>query len=342
MSKASRRRWRLGTAALTGLMMLALAQRPALAEMEKATLSLPADGMHFLALYAAEDFKFLEQQGLELKTVFIAGIGSFNAVVSGAADFSVGSGASLARAAARGQRMLAIANMSSRPTWAVAVRKEIAEAAHFDPKAPLAQRAQVLKNLRMGVGGINTVAHAYLKVIAKAGGVDPDNGMVVAAMQPPDIIAAMSRKAIDGFVDGPPWPQKTDHDGQTLIIAQGIVGDPDWLAPIGSGVIITKPQTCAERRSLCVKLGRAVAQGAKFIHEHTAEAMASLKKRFPQIDEAALKLSLEIVQKATPSPPIVEEAAIVNGDKVNVEAGLLKPEDMLKSYQGLYTDEYVR
>jgi ABC-type nitrate/sulfonate/bicarbonate transport system substrate-binding protein len=321
--------------------MIGLSPR-ANAQMEHATLALPADGMHFLALYAAQDFHFLEQQGLDLKVVFIAGIGSFNAVVSGAADFSVGSGASLARAAARGQRMLAIANMSSRPTWAVAVRKDVAEAAHFDAQAPLATRAQVLKGLNMGIGGINTVAHAYLKVIAKAGGVDPDNGMVVAAMQPPDIIAAMSRKAIDGFVDGPPWPQKTTQDGTTVIIAEGIAGDPDWLAPIGSGVIITKPQTCTERRSLCVKMGRAVAMGARFIHEHSPEALASLKKRFPQVDEAALERSLTIVQLATPDPPIVEEAAIVNGDRVNVEAGMLKQEDMLKSYKELFTDEFVR
>src|SRR5215475_12202842 len=89
------RRWCF--AGLAALAALLGAQSPAAAQMEKATLSLPADGMHFLALYAAEDFHFLEQQGLELKTVFIAGIGSFNAVVSGAADFSVGSGASLAR-----------------------------------------------------------------------------------------------------------------------------------------------------------------------------------------------------------------------------------------------------
>ncbi len=319
-----------------------LAAVPARAEMEHATLSLPADGIHFLALYAAEDFHFLEQQGLEVKTVFIAGIGSFNAVVSGSAEFSVGSGASLARAAARGQRMLAIANMSSRPTWNVVVRKEVAEAAHFDRNAPLADRAKILKGLRMGVGGINTVAHAYLKVIAKTGGIDPDQGMVVAAMQPPDIIAAMTRQAIDGFVDGPPWPQKTDDDGMTVTVAEGIAGDPSWLAPVGSGLIITRPQLCIDHRSMCMKMGQAVAQGAKFIHEHSDEALASLKKRFPQFDEKTLARSLVVVQKATPSPPIVEEAAIVNSDKVNVEAGLMKPDEMLKSYDGLYTAEFVK
>ncbi len=312
------------------------------APLEHATMALPADGMHFLALYAAQDFHFLEQQGLDVKIVFIAGIGSFNAVVAGAADFSVGSGASLARAAARGQRMLAIANMSSRPTWAIAVRKDIAEAKHFDPKAPLDVRAQILKDLKMGVGGINTVAHAYLKVIAKTGGVDPEKDMVVAAMQPPDIIAAMSRKAIDGFVDGPPWPQQTVQDGATVIIAEGIAGDPPWLTPIGSGLIITRPQLCADHRSICEKMGHAVAMGAKFIHEHPAEALESLKKRFPQAGEPALARSLAIVQQATPDPPVVEEAAIVNGDRVNVEAGMMKPDEMLKSYDGLFTDQFVR
>ena len=312
------------------------------ADPDHVILSLPADGMHFLAFYAAQDFHFLEQQGLDVKVVFIPGIGSFNAVVSGAADFSIGSGASLARAASRGQRMLAIGNMSSRPTWSVVVRKDIAEAKHFDPKAPLAERAKILKDLRMGIGGVNTVAHAYLKVIAKIGGVDPDNAMVVAAMQPPDVMAAMSRKAIDGFVDGPPWPQKSTQAGDTVFVSEGIAGDPEWLAPIGSGLIITKPQTCTDRRALCEKMGRAVAMGAKFIHEHPDDAMESLKKRFPQVDHDVLAQSLVIVQKATPSPPIVEEAAIINGDKMNVQAGLMKEDDMLKSYAGLFTDEFVR
>ena len=31
-----------------------------------------------------------------------------------------------------------------------------------------------------------------------------------------------------------------------------------------------------------------------------------------------------------------------NAEKVSLEAKLLKPEDALKSYDGLYTDEYVK
>ena len=34
--------------------------------------------------------------------------------------------------------------------------------------------------------------------------------------------------------------------------------------------------------------------------------------------------------------------ALENGEIYSIEAGLLKPEDKLKSYDGLYTDEYVK
>ncbi len=76
-----------------------------------------------------------------MKTQLITGIGSFNAVIAGSADFSVSSAASLTRAAAKGQRMLAIANMIDKPVWVIVVSKEIAEAAHFDPEGAACARA---------------------------------------------------------------------------------------------------------------------------------------------------------------------------------------------------------
>jgi ABC-type nitrate/sulfonate/bicarbonate transport system substrate-binding protein len=130
-------------AALIAIALLGLAG-PVRAEEEHTLLTLPADVMQFLGIYAAQDLGFWKDQGLDVKTQFITGIGSFNAVVAGSADFSVSSAASLTRAAAKGQRMLAIANMIDKPVWVIVVSKEIAEAAHFDPKAPLAERAKIL------------------------------------------------------------------------------------------------------------------------------------------------------------------------------------------------------
>jgi ABC-type nitrate/sulfonate/bicarbonate transport system substrate-binding protein len=332
------RRW---LAALLAFALLGTAA-PARAEEEHALMALPADVMQFLGIYAAQDLGFWKKQGLEVKTVLITGIGSFNAVVAGSADFSVSSAASLTRAAARGQRMLAIANMIDKPVWVLVIRKDIADAAHFDPKAPLAARAKILAGKTLSVDGINSVIHGYLKVIAKAGGVDPDTGITVAPLAPSETLAAFARHAIDGFVNGPPWPQTVLQDGTAVAVASPLTGDPDWIAPNGSGVIITRPDFCRDHRSICVKMGRGLAEGARFIHDKPEEGLALLKKHFDKVDPAVVERAFQAVVAGTPVPPVMTAKVLGNSEHLNIEAGLMAPSDQLSSYDGLYTDEFVK
>ncbi|HZT51875.1 MAG TPA: ABC transporter substrate-binding protein, partial [Stellaceae bacterium] len=141
------RRARRGAALAAGVVAAALGggAGAARAETDHVTLALPAEGMNFLAYYVAQDLGIFAAQQIDVKGVVITGVGSFNAVVSGSVEFSFSSGSSLTRAAAHGQRMLALAQMNNLPVWDIVIRKEIAEAAHFDPKAPLAERAAILK-----------------------------------------------------------------------------------------------------------------------------------------------------------------------------------------------------
>lgn len=329
-------------AGLLGLSLLAAGTAlPARAEDEHTLLALPADVMQFLGIYAAQDLGFWKEEGLDVKTVFIAGVGSFNAVISGSADFAVSSGVALTRAAAHGQRMLAIANMIDRPVWSIVISKEIADAAHFDPAAPLAMRARVMQGKRMGIDAVNSVIHAYLRAIAKEGGVDPES-IVVAPLQPADTLAAFARKALDGFVGGTPWPQQVVQDGTGIVIASPITNDPDWIAPNGSGVVVTRPQFCVEHRSVCVKMGRGLVAGAKFIHDQPQDALALMKKHFDKIDAAVVEQSFKVVQIGTPVPPSVVAAVLSNSERLNIEAGLMTEADRLKSYDGLFTDAFVR
>lgn len=320
--------------------LLALAS-PARAEDEHALLALPANVMQFLGIYAAGDLGFWKDQGLDVQTVLITGIGSFNAVVAGSADFSISSAASLTRAAAHGQRMLAIANMIDKPVWTIVISKAIADAAHFDANAPLATRARILAGKKMSVDGINSVIHGYLRVIAKAGGVDPDS-MVVTPMAPAETLAAFSRGAIDGFVNGPPLPQQVLQAGTAVAVASPLTGDPDWIAPNGSGVIIARPQFCAEHRSICAKMGRGLAEGAAFIHDKPDQALALLKKHFDKVDPAVVERAFKAVVVGTPVPPRMTAAVLANSERLNIEAGLMAPSDQLKSYDGLFTDEFVK
>jgi len=237
--------------------------------------------------------------------------------------------------------MLAIANMNNLPPWDVVIRKSIADAAHFDPKAPLAERVKVLKGRTLVVDGIGSAAHSFLRVLAMAGGIDPDS-ITVSALQPQEMLAAYQRGQIDGISLGPPWTQTLEQDGGVVVVASGLNGDPAWLTPIGSSTVITRPQFCAERRSICEKMGKALSSASRFVHEHPQEALAILQKRFPNTAPSVVAASFEAMRKAMPPSPSIEAKALENGDRINIEAGFVKPSDRLKTYDDLFTNEYVK
>ncbi len=313
--------WARGAALLAAAAFACGGAAPARADMEHVTLALPAEGMNFLAYYVATDLGIFAAQQIDVKGVVITGVASFNAVVSGSVEFSFSSGSSLTRAAAHGQRMLALAQMNNRPVWDVVLRKDLADAAHYDPEAPLAERARLLKDRTLGIDGVNALDHAYLKIVVKAGGTDPET-IKYAPMAPPDMIAAMQRKAIDGFVQGPPWAQAVEDDGSAVAIAVGPNGEPASLVPIASSLLIVRPQTCVEHRSLCEKMGRSMVLASKAVHERTKDVLAALEKRFDKIKAPVLARSLDALVRVMPPVPRVDPVALRKADEINVECRL--------------------
>ena len=236
---------------------------------------------------------------------------------------------------------MAIAELNNQNGQVIVLRKELAEAAHFDPNAPLAERAKVLKGRTMAITGVGSVADSFLKVIANAGGVDP-NSITVAMMGGPDLLAAFSRRAIDGMAVSLPYPQQVVYDGTAVVVADGTNGEPADLSPVASAMVITRPQFCAEHRSICIKMGHSMVLASSFLMERKDEAFAILKKRFPAINENVLASSYDAVRRMTQSPPLTTLSALQNGDLMNSKAGFLMPEDKVASYDDLFTNEFVK
>jgi ABC-type nitrate/sulfonate/bicarbonate transport system substrate-binding protein len=306
---------------------------------ENVVLAVPNVALTFAPGYLAEDWGLFTKHGLAVKSVVITGIGSANAVISGSADFAEISGATLTRAAARGQRMLGIVATLNRPVIQIVLRKELA--AGFDPKTPLDKRVQLLRGRTIAVDSINSVIHAYLLLLARRAGVNPDD-IRVAPMAPNNTMAAYQTKQIDGFTMSMPWPLQPVLDGSAVVIASGSDGDPADMYPFGHNIFVAKPETCERRKSACGKLGKAMVEAINAMLDRPDDALALLKKRFAAFDDKLLAAGFAEIRKGTPRPPVVTKADLENAELYNIGAGLLKPEEKLKSYDGLYTDEYVR
>jgi ABC-type nitrate/sulfonate/bicarbonate transport system substrate-binding protein len=307
--------------------------------MEDATLVYPNVALTFSAAYVAEDLGLFAKQGVRIKSLMIAGPGSSNAVISGSAEFALASVTVQTRAAARGQRLLSIANPTDRPIVQIILRKDLAP--NFDPKAPLADRVRLLRGRTIAVDAIGSIIHAYPLMLAKRAGFDAAE-IRIAPMAPPSALAAFKARQIDGFAMSMPWPIGPVLEGAATVIASGIDGDPPDMKPFGMATLVTKPETCAKRKSLCMKMGHAMAEATAYLRDHPDAARTLLKKRFATLDDKVFAAGFEQIRKSTQVPPVTTLEALENGERYSIEAGLLKPEDKLKSYDGLYTDEYVR
>ena len=325
-----------------GAILIATAATPAQAQVdEEIILADPAFSMTFSAGYIATDLGLFGKHGIKVKTVAITGIGAINSVISGSSHFAQASASSFGRASARGQKLVAIATTINRPFAQIVLRKEIAQASGYDAKAPLEKRGALLKGRTIAVDSINSMIHGYLRLIAARSGVNPDD-VRVAPMAPASMLAAFESKQIDGYAMSLPWPQKAVQDGAALVIASGPDGEPGDMIPFGHNLIVTRQETCEKRKALCMAMGQSIKEATAFIKGKPDEAFAVLKKRFPTLDDKLLKASFEELLKVTPSPPVVSKAVIENSETFNVDAGLLKADEKLKSYDGLFTNEYVQ
>ena len=326
--------------ACTALALVLLAS-PARSELAT-SLALPSVSPGFTAIYVAEDQGLWTKEGLKVTVTRIAGVGTINAVIAGSIDFSGSTAPTLdprrgAWAADDGDRQ---------PDRPADGRGRAAQgrggARRLRCGSPLAKRAALLRGMTMAVDGINTINHGFLRYVVRKAGLDPDHDVTVAPMQASTMAAALASKAIDGFAVSQPWTTGVVTDGSAVFVASVPGGDFPELVPFGGAIIVTRPDFCREKRPVCVAMGQGLAAAAAFIHAHPAQTLAILKRRFPQLAPATLAASFESYRAATPLPPAVTAAVLANSQDFDVNTGLSKPEDKLASFDGLFTDEFVR
>ena len=322
-----------------GLAALIAAVTPGNAQqLEDVIVAVPNFTFTLTPTLVADGLGLWEKHGLRFKMIQVQGVGATNAVIAGSADFAQAGGSTLTRANARGQKLIAIANTAERNIVNITLRKELAPG--FDPKAPLAQRAQFLRGKSIGVGSLQANPHAYLKVVAARAGIDPES-IRVTALEGNAQLAAFASKSIDGMSNSPPFPLKPVLDGASVIIASGPDGDPPNAIDFAYNVVLTRPETCEKKKSVCQKMGMVYRDATAYILDHPKETIAILQKRFENLEPALIELAFEQIRKSTPRIPAVTRTSLENADDFNIEAGFMKKEEKLKSYDGLFTNEYV-
>ena len=331
---------RLSRLGLVALAVTAVGAAPLRAQ-EQVKLAIPGQNVLFLSRYIAEDLGLWKQQGLDVTILNIIGIGSMNAVISGSAEFSMGSGPTITRAYARGQKVIALLTAISQTGQSIVIRKEIADAAHFDPAAPLSVRGKILEHHTFAMGGVGAVPDVVLKVVAKDAGLAPDV-VVATPLQPPEFMAAFASKQIDGFSNSPPFVEQVVLAGTGVLVSDARKGEPTEYSPVSAALLMARGDYCGSHRSICEKMVHGVFEATKIILDKPQQALEVMKAHFGTYDDKVLQAAYETLKAMTPNPPVTTPKDLENGDNMNAAAGFMKPEDKLSDYQPLIDNSYVK
>jgi NitT/TauT family transport system substrate-binding protein len=332
---------RIGHIAAAATVALAISAPLAHAQEIELIVALPAPTLTFSSAFIAEDAGFYKANGLKVSHRNLVGVASVNAVIAGSADFTIGTGPVFLRSAAAGQRLFAIANLVDRPLVEMVMRKDVADAAGLTDKSSFADRAKALKGKTIGIQGVGSIVHAWQRFVTARAGLDIEKDVRIAPMDPPAMLPAMENKAIDGYATSLPFTTQSVMKGSAIMLASGVSDAPD-LVPFAYGLVYTKPETCQQKRDTCVRLVKAYAAANKMIIEQPDKALELLKKRFANMDPALLKAAWDVVVKAHAKDIRVTVPGLENSQKVSLVAKLLEEKDALKSYDGLYTAEFVQ
>jgi NitT/TauT family transport system substrate-binding protein len=333
-------KWRNGAIAAVGI-IIGLGPTVVRAQEIDILMVLPAPTMTFSAPFLAEDAGFYKKEGLKVTHRTVVGVGSTNAVIAGSADFTIGTGPVFLRAAAQGQRLLAIANLIDRPLVELVLRKDVAAAAGISREQPLAERAKVLKGKTIAIQGVGSIIHAWERLVAHRGGLDIEKDVRIAPMDPPGMMPALDTKQIDGYATSLPFTTEAVFKDKAVMLASATSDAPDLL-PFTYGLVYTRPDMCTKQRDKCARIARALAGANRFILERPAEALELLKKRFDKMDPALLAAAWETVSKAHAKDLRITLPGLQHSQQVSLEAKLLEPKDALTSFTGLYTDDFVQ
>lgn len=304
-------------------------------------IALPAPTLTFSSPFLAEDAGLYKKEGLNVSHRMLVGVAAVNAVISGSADFTVSTGPVFLRAAAQGQRLLAIANLIDRPLVEMVLRKDVYEALKVNDKMSLAERGKLLKGKTIAIQGVGSIIHAWERLVAARGGLDPENDVRIAPMDPPAMIGALQTKAVDGFATSLPFTTEAVVKGYAVMFASAPGGIAPDLIPFPYGLIMGKPETCQTNREKCVRVVRALAAANRMIRDEPDKALGILSNRFKQMDPAVLAAAWKTVSQAHATDIRVTDPELERAEKVNIEAKLLDPKEKLSSYDGLYTDQFI-
>ena len=199
-----------GVAALIlALPMSAQAQKP---EVTKVQLGVGGKtSLYYLPLTVTEKLGYFKEAGLDVEiSDFAGGARSLQALMGGSVDVVTGSFDHTIQIQAKGEQIIALVQMGRFPGFALALRKEKADA-YKSPKD--------LKGMKIGVTAPGSSTHFMVLYMMAQAGLKPEDASFIGTGSGNTVLAAVKRGEVDAISNADPMINILDREGAIKIVA---------------------------------------------------------------------------------------------------------------------------
>jgi ABC-type nitrate/sulfonate/bicarbonate transport system substrate-binding protein len=217
------------------------------------------------------------------------------ALLSGQANVTSDEILGIAPLAKQGKEFMMVYNLMDRMTMNLVVRNDALEKAGYDPKAPVRQKAKVLKGLTIGITRPGAPTDTYSRYFMVMAGLDPKRDATLVQIGGGGALNAAFRSGrIDAFMLSPPFPQEAERDGVGKIIIDNTGGEVPELTGMSYIVLFTTKEFAEKNKPAVKSYVRSIQESLKWIGENREEALKLLGANwFKNSKPETLALSLD-------------------------------------------------
>jgi len=259
-------------AALAATLMLATSAQAQKPEMTKVHLGVGGKtSLYYLPLTVTEKLGYFKEAGLDVEiSDFQGGAKSLQALMGGSVQVVTGSFDHTIQIQAKGERIVALVQMGRFPGFALALRKEKADA-YKGPKD--------LKGLKIGVTAPGSSTHFMVLYMMAQAGLKPEDASFIGTGSGGTVVAAVQHGEVDGISNADPMITKLDRDGLVKIVAdtRTLEGTTKvYGGPYPAGVLYAPTAFIEKNPNTAQALVNAFVRGLKWVKAHNAEEIAKM------------------------------------------------------------------
>ena len=294
-----------------------------------------AEGAHvigYLAVYIAKDEGYFAKEGLEVEIVPTRGsTQAVAAVIGRSADVALATVTDVANAVAQGRNLKLIFGITNQPQMMLTVSKDFARKHDITAKFPLDQRVKALKGGKFAVSAPGSMTDDVMRTLLEMGNLSPDRDAQILALGGAggEMLGAMSRNNIDGFVLSPPAGNQAESDGTGIILVNLMTGEVPKYRDMMFQAVICTPATISEKGPLLAKFARAIAQVQKLMIDDKEKALALGTKAFPNIDPRVFRSAFNISYASFSRDPTVPLPGVAKALDFTTAKGKLSADSII-------------